>query len=148
MEIWSLGWSKTGFLSRCGCVSITVWMHLANKMHGENVKWVQHKNATCSFEQILEVIPNKTVVVRPFKLQLIKHPRKTKYTRHHWWSKDEGISGIILWTTTRGHTRGGLPAKTYILQFCVDTRCCLEDLSGATPRKDEERVRALSVRID
>ena len=36
---------------------------------------------------------------------------------HCWWSKDELISNILLWTTTHGHTSVDQPAKTYIRQL-------------------------------
>ena len=36
----------------------------ANKAHGEEAMWEQHKNAMCWLEQILEVTSHKTAVVQ------------------------------------------------------------------------------------
>ena len=38
-----------GFLSSCGCVNTTVWMHHmdANKTYEEKARWELHKNANC-----------------------------------------------------------------------------------------------------
>ena len=48
-----------------------------------------------------------------------------------WWSKDDVISDILLWTPIYGHTSVGQPTKTYIHQLCTNTWCSLEDLPGA-----------------
>ena len=53
-----------------------------------------------------------------------------KMNKHCWRSKDELISGILLWTPTFGHTTVGQPAKIYIHELHVDTECSLEDLLG------------------
>ena len=93
-----------------GChVSTIVWLyHLDfNEMCGEKVSWELPKDVVCCFEQILKI-------------------RWMKHTRHCWRSKEKLISKI-LWTPTHGHTSVAQPAKTYIHQFCADTRCCLEE---------------------
>ena len=41
---------------------------------GEKKRWEFHKNARCSFEQILEAAPNKTVTVRPLTSNLVSYP--------------------------------------------------------------------------
>ena len=48
-----------GFLSSCGCVNATVWMHNmdANKMHREKARLKLHKNSTSYIEQILNTTP-------------------------------------------------------------------------------------------
>ena len=45
------------------------------------------------------------------------------------WSKDEFISDVFLWNRTHGHTSVGRPSKN--LQHCMETGCCLGDLSEA-----------------
>ena len=56
-----------------------------------------------------------------------------------WWSKDELMSNIFLWTPTHGHTSVGRSAKTYIHQNCTEWR--LEDIPEYTARERErERV--------
>ena len=35
---------------------------------------------------------------------------------------DELISDILLWTLSNGCAKAGRPARTYIQQFCADTR--------------------------
>ena len=65
---------------------------------------------------------------------------KIKYADAAWGSESVGVSwdeqvmldtaGEDLWALTHGHTGGGWPAKTYILQLCADTGCRLENLTG------------------
>ena len=52
-------------------------------------------------------------------------------------SKDELISDVLLWTSTRGHTSVGWPVKTYIFQLCIGTGYRLEDLPKVITHKDE-----------
>ena len=42
-----------GFLSSCGCVNTTVWIHYmdANKTQREIARWKQYKNATSYLER-------------------------------------------------------------------------------------------------
>ena len=46
------------------------------------------------------------------------------------WNKNEHISDVLQWTLTHGRVSVGRLAKTYIHQFCADTRYCLEDVPG------------------
>ena len=48
-----------------------------NETHWEKARWEQHKNATCFFEQILEVTPHKTLAVQPITSHLANSPIKT-----------------------------------------------------------------------
>ena len=90
----------------------------------------------CYFEQILEGTPAATY--------LLSHkPSKTNKTCRR--SKAKFINNILLWTPTYRCINLGWPAKTYIHQFCADTRCCLEDLPGATY---ESQNSVLSVQLD
>ena len=83
-----------GFLSSCGCVNTTVWMHHleANKTHREKARWELHKNAACSFEQIQETWTHKTVAVGPLTFHLSNNPSKMNKTlvtfSHVWGSVD------------------------------------------------------------
>ena len=68
-------------------------------------------------------------------------------------SKNELITYVLRWTSTLGHTSVGWPAKTYIHQLCVDSRCRLEDLPRAMTDRDwwrdrEAKKYVLSVRLD
>ena len=47
-------------------------------MPGEKAWWEQYKNAVCVFAQILEVVPKKTTVVRPFTFYLIKSTKQRR----------------------------------------------------------------------
>ena len=70
--------------------------------------------------------------------------RWTKHAGHCWRSKDQLMSGILLWTPTHRCVRVGWPAKTCIHQYCVDTRHSLEDLLGWMDKDGWwERVRPL-----
>ena len=53
------------------------------------------------------------------------------------------MSDVFQWTTTHGHTGASRPAKTYIHQLCVDTRCCQEDMPGVMADRDpwKEKVK-------
>ena len=58
------------------------WMHPmdANETPREKSRLELHKNATCCFEQFLEVTLHKTEAIRPLTSHLKNHPRKTDYT--------------------------------------------------------------------
>ena len=51
-----------------------------NKTHGEKARVELNKNATCSFEQILEATPHKTAAVRSLTSDLKNHLSKTNKT--------------------------------------------------------------------
>ena len=71
--------------------------------------------------------------------------RWTRYVGHCWRSKDEFLSDVLLWTPSHGRAKVWQPARTYIQQFCANTRCSLEDLPGAMDDRDglRERVREI-----
>ena len=77
--------SKMGFITSCGCVNTTVWLHHlgAHEMHGEKAGWKPCKNATSYFEHILEAACHKTVAQSlywPITSQLSNHPSKMDKT--------------------------------------------------------------------
>ena len=87
--------------------------------------------------EFLRAILNKSWRQRPTKQQLYGHQppfmktikvRRTKYAVHCWRSRYELIRDVPLWTPSHGRAKIGLPARTYIQQFCVDTGCSPEDL--------------------
>ena len=43
---------------------------------------------------------------------------------------------ILRWIPTHEHASTAQPARTYLHQFCADTRCSLEDLQGAMDDMD------------
>ena len=57
--------------------------------------------------------------------------RRARHVGHCWRSKDELISDGLLWTPSHRRAKVGRPARTYLLQFCANTGCSLEDLPGA-----------------
>ena len=57
--------------------------------------------------------------------------RRARHAVHCWRSRDELISGILLWTLIYGLAKAGRPARTYIQQLCQDTACGSEDLPEA-----------------
>ena len=61
-----------------------------------------YMDAACCSEQILEAGPQKTAAIWPLTSHLTNNPSKIC-----WWSKDELISGALLWTLTHGHTSVG-----------------------------------------
>ena len=67
--------------------------------------------------------------------------RKTRHAGHCWVSKDELISGVLLWTTKYARASVGRPARIYLQLQSTDTGCNLEDLSGAMDERERERER-------
>ena len=55
--------------------------------------------------------------------------RRTRLAKHWWRSRDALICGVLLWTSTHGHTSIGRPSKTYIHHICADIGYSLEDLT-------------------
>ena len=105
-----------------------------------------HKDTVYCFEQIQEVTLYKTTTIQPLT------SRHTNYQVRHggrcWRSKDEFISDILLWTPTYGHTGIDWPAETCIHQFCVDTRCYLEDLLRAMADRESKESMLLPCLYD
>ena len=104
--------------------------------------------------RILWAILNKCWKQHPTKQQLYGHLppilktiqiRQTRHAGHCWWSKDELISDILLWTSSHRHASVGRPARTYLQQFCTDIGCSLEDLLEVIDDRNrwQERVREI-----
>ena len=103
------------------------------------------KNLHGNYIRILSAILNKSWKQYSTKQQLYGHlppisqtikARWKRYAGHSWKSKDELISKVILCASTHGYTRVSQPTKTYIYQLCVDTICCLVDLSKMIDDRD------------
>ena len=128
MEIRSLWWNKIGFLSICGCVNTSIWMHYldANKTHGEKAKW--------NYTRMLCAVLNKSWKWHSTK-QLYGHLlpiSKVRWTRHGALLKKQGWTHKLLqWTPTHGHASVGWPARTYINS--------MQTLLGVMDNKDEWR---------
>ena len=56
--------------------------------------------------------------------------------QNFWWSKEELISNVLVWTPTYGYISVGWQAKTYIDQLCADTGYCQEDFPVAMPNRN------------
>ena len=71
------------FLPSCCHVGTTVWMHHLdfNETLGEKASW-ELNNAACSFYQIMETAPNKTVAVQPLASHLTNN--MSKMTKIFW----------------------------------------------------------------
>ena len=62
-------------------------------------------------------------------------------------SRDELISDVLLWTSSRGRIKAGWHARTYIHQPCAYTGCSPEDLPEAMDDRDwwQEKFRNICV---
>ena len=98
----------------------------------------------CARMQILEARSHETTVVRSSNSHFKNHPNKTSL-KDSWKSKDELISHILQWTPSHRRARVGLPTRTYLQQFCIDTQYNLEELPEVMDDRDEwwERVREI-----
>ena len=90
-----------------GCSRWSLMKHLEKRLYG-------------NYTKILHAILNKSWKQHPKKQQLYGHllpisqtiqVRWARQTGRCWWSKEELISNILLWTPTHGHTSVGLLAK-------------------------------------
>ena len=63
-------------------------------------------------------------------------------------SRDELISGVLLWTPSHGRAKVGWPARTYIQQLCAYTGCSHEDLPEAMNDRMEWRERVRDIGAD
>ena len=95
---------------------------------------------------------NKSWWKHPTRHQLYGHlpritktiqARRTRHAEHHWRSRDELISDVLLWTPAYSRENAGRPARTYIQKLCEDTGCSPEDLPEAMNDREkwQERVR-------
>ena len=103
------------------------------------------------YTRMLRAILNKSWRQHPTRHQLppitktIK-VRRTRHTGHCWWSRDELIRDLLLWTPTYGWEKAGRPARTYIQQLYEDTGCSPGDLPEAMNDSEECRERVRDIR--
>ena len=112
----------------------------ANETYEEKAWWKLHKNAASNIEPVLEAAPHKRLITKTIQV------RRTRQARYCWWTRDEPISDVLLWTPSHRRARAGRPAWTCIQQLCVDTGCRPEDLPEAMYNRERwrERVRGIS----
>ena len=121
-----------------GCTTWTLTKRLEKKLDG-------------NYTRMLRAILNKSWRQHPTRHQLYGHlllitktiqVRWTRHAGHCWRSKDELISGVLLWTRTYGRAKAGRPARTYTQQLCEDAECSPEDLPEAMNDREKwwERV--------
>ena len=72
--------------------------------------------------------------------------RRTRHVGHYWWSRDELISDVLLWTPLHGRAKAGRPVRTYIHQHCEDTGCSPKDLPEGMNDREEWRERVRDIR--
>ena len=106
-----------------GCTTSMLTKRLEKKLDG-------------NYTRILRAILNKAWRQHPTRHQLFGHlppitktiqVRRTRHAGHCWRSKNELISGVLLWNSAYGQTKAGRPARTFIQQLCEDTGCSPED---------------------
>ena len=99
-----------------GCTTWTLTKRLEKKLDG-------------NYTRMLRAILNKSWQQHPKWYQLYGHlppitktiqARRTRHAGHCWRSRDELISDVLLWIPTCGRAKAGRPARTYILQLCVE----------------------------
>ena len=97
------------------------------------------------FTRILRVILNKSWKQYPRKQQLYGHlplisktiqAMRTRRVGNYWRSNDKLMRDVSLRTRTHERVGIGQPVRTYLLQFCADPGCSLEDLPGAIGDRD------------
>ena len=107
-----------------------------------------------NYTRMLRAILNKCWREHPTRHQLYGHlppitniipVRRTRHVGHCWRSRDELISGVLLWTPTYGRAKAGR-ARTYIQQLCEDTGCSPEDLPEAMDDREKWRERVVDIR--
>ena len=119
----------------CGCTTWTLTKRTKKKLDGNYTRmlrailsksWSQHPTK----QQLYGYLPRITKTIKI---------RQTSHAGQHWRSRDELISGVLIWTTSHGRAK----ARTYIQQLCKDTGCSPEDLLEVMNDKVEwwERVR-------
>ena len=113
----------------------------------------RQKKLDGNYTKMLRAILNKSWRLHPTRHQLYGHlppitkisiqVRRARHAGHCWRSKDELLSGVLLWTPAYGQAKAGRPARTYIQQLCEDTGCRHEDLPKAMKDREgwRERVR-------
>ena len=121
-----------------GCTTWTLSKRLNKKLDG-------------NYSKMLGAILNKSGRQHPTRHQLYGHlhpitktiqVRRTRHARHCWRSKDELISGVLLWTPAYGQAKAGRPARTYIQQ----QGCNPEDLPKVMNDRETWRERIRDIR--
>ena len=123
------------------------------KTAGKEARRQLHKNAAGNLEQVLAATPTRHQLYG--HLPPITKTIQVRRARHAgpcWRSRDELISDVLLWTSTHGRAKAGLPARTYIQQLCEDTGYCPEDLPETMNDREKWResvmISVLPVRHD
>ena len=107
-----------------------------------------------NYTRMLWAILNKSWQQHPTRNQLYGHlppimkiiqARRTKHAGHCWRSKDEIVSGVLLWTPAYGQSKAGRPARTFIQQLCDDTGFNPEDLPEAMNDREKWRNRVRDI---
>ena len=105
---------------------------------------------------MLRAILNKSWRQHPTKQQVYGHLppitktmkiRRTRLMGHCWRSRDKLISDVFLWTPLHGRAKAERPARTYIQQLCVDTRCSPVELPEAMDDREGWRERGLRISV-
>ena len=103
-----------------GCTTWTLTKQLEKKLEGNytrmlrailNKSWRQHLTKQRLYGHLPPI--TKTIQVR-----------RIRHAGYCWKSRDELISGVLLWTPTYGRANAGRPAWTYIQQLCEDKKTC------------------------
>ena len=107
------------------------------------------KKLDVNYTRMLQAILYKFWRQHPTRHQLYGHlppitkiiqVRRTRLVRHCWRNRDELISDVLLWTPTKGRSKAGRPARTYIQQLCKDTGYSPEVLPEAMNDREKWRV--------
>ena len=125
-----------------GCTTWMLTKRLEKKLDGNytrmllailNKSWRQHTTR----QQLYGHLPPITKTIQAWR---------TRHAGHCWRSRDELISGVLLWTPAYGRAKAGRPARTYIL--CEDTGCSPEDLPVAMNDWEMWRERLRDIHAD
>ena len=130
-----------GLILLYGCTTWMLTKHMEKKLDS-------------NYTRMLQAVLNKSWWQHSTKQQLYSHlppimktiqVRWTRHAGHCWRSKDELISDIPQWTSSHEPGKARWPARTSIQQYCADTGCSLEDLSGAMDDRDSWWVRVREI---
>ena len=109
------------------CITWTLTKNIEKKLGGNytsilqailNKSWKQHPTKQQPYDYLPPI--SKTIQIR-----------QTRHVGHCWRSKDDLLHNVLLWTPSHEWEGIGQPARTYLQQHCIDTRCSLEDLPEA-----------------
>ena len=128
-----------------GCTTWTLTKRMEKKLDGK-----LHKNAASYIEQVPEATPHKATAYSATyhpsrKLSKLDEPDMRDTAGE---VGDELISDILIWNPSHGRAKAGWPARTYIQQLCVDTRCSPEDLLEVMDDREGWRERVSDNRAD